>query len=206
MLRPFDPDRNIDGEDYAIDNGYRAERAEKALVAYRGTDRPDESHYQDLICDLMHLCDRNSIDFDEALRRAVFGYSEESGNEVSLPKIAEDAENQRTECLEKAATPSETSKHSLAPWYVEQGKGWDGYAVFSHSGEFVASTRGPGPARESKLANARLIAAAPELLASLKEMVADLVSHATLGLNEREVDMLRRAESAIAKSEGKAKP
>lgn len=44
--------------------------------------------------------------------------------------------------------------------------------------------------------------AAPELLVSLKEMVAELLAHASLGLNEKEIDMLKRAEAAIAKAEG----
>ena len=51
-------------------------------------------------------------------------------------------------------------------------------------------------------ANARLIAAAPELLESCRELVTDLLSHASFGLNEKEVAMLRRAESAIAKADG----
>jgi hypothetical protein len=47
----------------------------------------------------------------------------------------------------------------------------------------------------------RLRSERDELLASLKELAADLVKHATYGLNEREVAMLRRAENAIAKAE-----
>ena len=47
--------------------------------------------------------------------------------------------------------------------------------------------------------------AAPELLASLQEMVAELLAHASLGLNEEEVAMLRRAEAVIAKAEGSKK-
>lgn len=46
----------------------------------------------------------------------------------------------------------------------------------------------------------KLTAAAPDLLASLQEMVADLISHAKFGMNESEVAMLKRAEAAIRKA------
>jgi hypothetical protein len=49
--------------------------------------------------------------------------------------------------------------------------------------------------------NASLFAASPELLEACKELVAELLSHASLGLNETEVAMLRKAESAISKAE-----
>ena len=51
-------------------------------------------------------------------------------------------------------------------------------------------------------ANARLIAASPDLLVSLEEMVAALISAAKFGLNDSEVAMLKRAEAAVAKAEG----
>ena len=51
-------------------------------------------------------------------------------------------------------------------------------------------------------ANTNLIAAAPELLASLREMVAELLAHASLGLNADEVAMLTRAQAAIEKATG----
>lgn len=49
-------------------------------------------------------------------------------------------------------------------------------------------------------ADARLIAAAPDLLSSLSEFVAALVAGAKFGLNEAEVAMLRRGEEAIRKA------
>lgn len=47
----------------------------------------------------------------------------------------------------------------------------------------------------------RLFAAAPELLASLREMVAAMLAHASLGLNEQEAAMLQRADAALRKAE-----
>ena len=38
------------------------------------------------------------------------------------------------------------------------------------------------------------------VVTALQEMVDDLISHATLGLNEAEVGMLRRAEDALVKA------
>lgn len=68
---PPDPD----GE-----NQSRAERAEKAIDAYCDAtgDRPDESHFRDLLCDLMHLASRSGRDFDEELRMARSNYEEET--------------------------------------------------------------------------------------------------------------------------------
>lgn len=51
-------------------------------------------------------------------------------------------------------------------------------------------------------ANARLIAAAPDLYASLREFVAHLEKQATYGLNDDEKAMLRRADAALAKANG----
>src|SRR5438067_1534178 len=53
-----------------------------------------------------------------------------------------------------------------------------------------------------RAANARLIATSPDLLELLREFVSHLTRHAPLGLNEDEVDMLRRAEAVIERAEG----
>ncbi len=53
-------------------------------------------------------------------------------------------------------------------------------------------------------ADARQFAASPDLLASLKELRDNLTAHARLGLASSEVAMLKRADSAIAKAEGRA--
>ncbi len=61
-------------------------------------------------------------------------------------------------------------------------------------------------------ANAKLIAMAPELLSSLKEMIAEYIGHASLsfddesltmaiGLNDKTLAMLRRAEAVTKEAE-----
>jgi hypothetical protein len=60
-------------------NALRAEWAETALRAFQeetGTD--DEDMLADLLCDMMHWCDREGFVFKEALRRATSHYGEET--------------------------------------------------------------------------------------------------------------------------------
>ncbi len=105
------------------------------------------------------------------------------------------------------------SKHTKAPWVVEESK-WCGHDDCPY--DHVKLTIVGGPAQlpivsrdtyDHDLATARadagLIAAAPDLLASLIEFRDSLISHAKFGLNDAEVAMLKRADAAIAKAEGK---
>jgi len=83
-------------------------------------------------------------------------------------------------------------KHTPGPWV------WvDEYPinVKSSTGEFIATTtpNGRNPFQED-VYNARLIAAAPEMLAALKYVVSS-----TADLHPHEIDSLRRV---IAKAEG----
>lgn len=55
---------------------------------------------------------------------------------------------------------------------------------------------------ENAVDRANLYAAAPDLLASCQELVAGLLSTASLGLSDAEVARLKRAEAAIAKAKG----
>lgn len=101
---------------------------------------------------------------------------------------------------------SETT-NTAGPWYADlasEATDWpaDQIYIFDHTHGCVAEVD-CHTNWATTMANARLIAAAPDLLAACREMAADLVKHATLGLNESEVAMLRRAESAIAKAEGR---
>jgi len=99
------------------------------------------------------------------------------------------------------------SSHTPGPWYV----GCHGLQIITIDAKrdepngLITEVRLSGWCNEDEAkANARLIAAAPDLLTALEEMTADLISHASLGLNENEVAMLRRAEAAIAKAKGGA--
>ncbi len=74
----FEPDKEVGGRT----NGDRATAAEVAVRYYREFMHLDgEPLYdcvQDLLSDLMHLCDREDIDFSEALSSAVMNYEHES--------------------------------------------------------------------------------------------------------------------------------
>lgn len=68
-----------------------------------------------------------------------------------------------------ATTTQETTMptHTPGPWSVE----YDGSVVMAH--QVVSSAPGPdGSTREERLANARLIAAAPDLVAALASLLA----------------------------------
>jgi len=104
------------------------------------------------------------------------------------------------------------SKHTPGPWESVETKPIAGVTVAR--GWFVSPVKGrrspvldiaqvhltASQDREEQEANARLIAAAPDLLESLQEMVADLLSHAAYGFNDAERGMLKRAEDAIKKA------
>jgi len=68
-------------------NDARAEWAEAAISEFRritGTD--DEDALGDLLCDLMHWCDRNGCDFEDALRQAHVHYEAETTPESLNPE------------------------------------------------------------------------------------------------------------------------
>ena len=107
--------------------------------------------------------------------------------------------------------------HTPGPWVIEEFSAADydgedaatGIMAYADEngkeGAMVASVNrwsyGDDPATDESTANARLISAAPELLAACKELRDDLVKHARYGLNDAETAMLQRAEAAIAKAE-----
>ena len=83
------------------------------------------------------------------------------------------------------------TKHTAAPWHVGMPPPNGEQAIGAENGMMVAiATTGVGM-KEETLANARLIAAAPELLEALKEMVKDF---------EKDVVMIK-ARAAIIKAE-----
>ncbi len=100
------------------------------------------------------------------------------------------------------------TKHTPGPWYADPGKRVTGFAV-THDGEpnpLAIALRKPansyskGISDIKALANARLIAAAPELLAELEETHAALCFTPDYIGTERH----KRNSAAIAKARGEA--
>lgn len=72
---PLDPEKM---------NGDRAEWAGAALRHFQcSTGTEYEDSLGDLLCDLMHWCDRNNFDFEAALFRAQGHYAAETGHDLS---------------------------------------------------------------------------------------------------------------------------
>ena len=88
------------------------------------------------------------------------------------------------------------TKHTPGPWRALESKSsqhqvWKG-------DDHIASAWGTDVPGDEQLANARLIAAAPELLDALKR----IVSVASVELTGRRDDVLEQARAAIAKATG----
>ena len=63
-------------------NHDRSYWAETALIAFRKVTRTDpEDAVADLLCDLMHYCDRYDLNFEDELKRALGNYEEETFSE-----------------------------------------------------------------------------------------------------------------------------
>lgn len=58
-------------------NNKRAERAMKAVGAWRGYEVGDEADLRDLLTDLMHLCRRDKVDFEGQLAIAWRNFQDE---------------------------------------------------------------------------------------------------------------------------------
>lgn len=109
------------------------------------------------------------------------------------------------------------SKHTTAPWHVGMRNGHNACHVYAYNGKDQYSDAGIcsvyGLPMHRKLdeleesesfANARLIAAAPELLEALKNMVESFGGRADAHLtNDKNVQSVNQARAAIAKAEGK---
>jgi hypothetical protein len=76
LAKSFRGKRDVDAA--GITNADRVARAEAALTAYVGTDRPDESHLSDLLCDLMHMAHSQGRDFGYETDRARRNYESEA--------------------------------------------------------------------------------------------------------------------------------
>lgn len=103
------------------------------------------------------------------------------------------------------------SKHTPGPWELTRG---DGYTVVAGIDQYgdrheIATSYNTHPQEGNPVeewhppqeANVRLIAAAPDMLAALKALVADIAACQTAALPGGST--CRRAESAIAKAEGR---
>jgi hypothetical protein len=62
-------------------NDKRAQWAAAALRCFQDESGADDEALGDLLCDLMHWCDRNSSDFDAALSTARMHYAAETAPE-----------------------------------------------------------------------------------------------------------------------------
>lgn len=96
--------------------------------------------------------------------------------------------------------------HTPAPWNACVYGGWGTPRVFSESGSIAMIQHhesGPGEGE----ANTRLIAAAPELLESLRQAVSSLeYLFVRYGAPEGEnSEMMKKARAAIAKATGEVK-
>lgn len=97
------------------------------------------------------------------------------------------------------------SKHTPGPWAMPdsgQGRiskvgvngGWDGMIATADCGDYARS-------RSEGLANARLIAAAPELLEALKDAIQELEFLKSIGVQSSTIDAeIRKSRVAIAKA------
>lgn len=93
--------------------------------------------------------------------------------------------------------------HTLGPWHVGMKPG---PMIYGPHGEQIADMRHPAMVDDDEhAANARLIAAAPELLAALLDCV-ELVESEWTGFNNRDLSggIAPRARAAIAKAKGQA--
>lgn len=100
-----------------------------------------------------------------------------------------------------------TDKHTPGPWTIEGHPQGTGFRVADANKRSVAAF--PSTSRrpdDERIANARLIAAAPELLAALKEAHRLLPSliHTSTDIDAVELgDAIERARAAIARAEGR---
>ena len=90
------------------------------------------------------------------------------------------------------------SKHTPGPWRVVDS--WNDYMVESQNGEEIIWQDGPHNTPTINEANARLIAAAPDLLEAL-ENLADYIDERA---GDNECRPLENARAAIAKAKGEA--
>ena len=91
------------------------------------------------------------------------------------------------------------SKHTPGPWRVVDS--WNDHMVESQNGEEIIWQDGPHDTPTINEANARLIAAAPDLLEALESMLQSFLI--TQSLDDYPIDApCNKARAAIAKAKG----
>lgn len=111
-------------------------------------------------------------------------------------------------------TAQDKTRHTSGPWQSVTAEDWDGATIQTQGGRIVACCDGcdiPGatrePTTEEAKANARLIAAAPELLDALRWFADELPSiirtSCPEGVPMIVSDAHDKARAAIAKAEGR---
>jgi hypothetical protein len=101
-------------------------------------------------------------------------------------------------------TPS--SKHTPGPWKWAKSRGMNAYEIHGADGSYIGDVWGVdepvpnGIKREHQKPNARLIAAAPEMLEALRDVLEMI---ATDDLVPESVSYMQQARAAIAKAEGR---
>jgi hypothetical protein len=107
---------------------------------------------------------------------------------------------------ETGAATLEEARHSPGPWSLSRGMGasWNGATVWSGSTKIATLTRKADKAIDQKAADARLIAAAPELLEALRWFIEDIDGFHTVmvGFDAN----VERARAAIAKATSEPQP
>jgi hypothetical protein len=114
----------------------------------------------------------------------------------------------RTVLNERVMPPvSPAGQHTPGPWYVSEGSHW--LYVVSEGAQrdeygdlpVICGTRWTGTVTEQERADARLIAAAPELLASLDRMLAWIDT--LPNVNEMARPAIDAARAAVARAKGR---
>lgn len=89
-----------------------------------------------------------------------------------------------------------TARHAPGPWATKPQGEANHHAILLENGKWLAALQFNGELTEAQQeASARLIVAAPELLAALK----DLLNYENLGAYDR-ADVRKQARAAIAKA------
>ena len=88
------------------------------------------------------------------------------------------------------------TQHTPGPWSASPYNN-----ITSRNGTVAKTEQMPGNDENERIANAHLIAAAPDLLSALQEMISVFQDHEQY--DEESAEVISMARAAIAKAEGK---